>query len=157
MLKLYKEIDGQPHYWQTWEEDEDKAFIYCGVVGQVGETYIVTLEETPNFREVMQDEILKKRNEGFKEFDNEDMTYLEIEYEIDGFGSLEDLSKRHRLERHLNNALYYAGLGRVDGGSIGGGTMEVGCLVVDFEVAKRIVENVLKHTEFNNYKRIFIL
>ena len=37
------------------------------------------------------------------------------------------------------------GLGHTDGGSIGNGTMEVGCIVVDFDIAKK--ENFTKICE----------
>lgn len=159
MLKLYKEIDGRLHYWETWDEDEGRSFIHWGIVGQLGDTNIVTPENTPNYKQAIQDEITEKKVEGFKEVEKEKMMYLEIEYRIegDGFGRLDDLDKRHRLERRLDEILGWTGLGHVDGGSIGGGTMEVGCLVVDFAIAKKVVETVLKHTEFNNYSRIFIL
>ena len=40
-------------------------------------------------------------------------------------------------------------------GSIGSGTMEVGCIVVDFDIAKKVIEEKLKDTEFADYSRIF--
>jgi len=40
------------------------------------------------------------------------------------------------------------------GGSIGSGTMEVGCRVVDFEIAKKVIQDNLKGTEFGDYSRI---
>jgi len=30
----------------------------------------------------------------------------------------------------------------LDGGSIGSGTMEAGCIVVDFDIAKKIIEEI---------------
>ena len=96
-----------------------------------------------------------KINEGYSEFNEDDYVYLEIEFKIDGFGTEEDLEKRHKLEGKMNEILGWTGLGHCDGVSIGSGTMEVACLVVDFEIAKRVVEESLKNTEFNNYTRIF--
>lgn len=46
-------------------------------------------------------------------------------------------------------------MGMCDGGSIGSGSMEVCSYVVDFEVAKILIENDLAGTEFANYTRIF--
>jgi len=83
------------------------------------------------------------------------LIFLEVEYKIEGFGSEKDLDKRHKLEERLNELLGWTGLGHVDGGSIGSGTMEAGCIVVDFEVAKTVIENDLKNTEFSDYSRIF--
>lgn len=70
-------------------------------------------------------------------------------------GSGADLEKRHRLEERMNGTLGWTGLGHCDGGSIGSGTMEVCCLVVDFDIAKRVIEADLKDTEFSNYTRIY--
>ena len=33
--------------------------------------------------------------------------------------------------------------------------MELACVVVDFEIAKKVIEKDLKNTEFDNYLRIF--
>lgn len=35
------------------------------------------------------------------------------------------------------------------------GTMEVCCYVVDFDIAKKVIEEELKGTEFGNYTRIY--
>ena len=93
--------------------------------------------------------------EGYAEFDDEKLSFLEIEYKIDGFGTEEDLDKRHRLESELDEILGWTGLGHTDGGSIGSGTMEAACLVVDFDIAKKVIEKKLRNTEFADYTRIF--
>lgn len=69
-------------------------------------------------------------------------------------GDVEDLDKRHRLEDKMNETLGWTGLGMCDGGSIGSGTMEVCCYVVDFDIAKRVIEEDLKGTEFEGYTKI---
>lgn len=48
-----------------------------------------------------------------------------------------DLKKRTRLEDHLNELLGWTGLGHCDGGSIGSGTLEACCLVVDCAMTPR--------------------
>jgi len=70
-------------------------------------------------------------------------------------GTKEDVAKRHALEDRLNEALGWTGLGECDGGSIGSGTMEACCFVVDSEIAKRVIENDLAGTEFSDYLRIY--
>lgn len=70
-------------------------------------------------------------------------------------GAINDVEKRHRLEARLNETLGWTGMGMCDGGSIGSGSMEVCSYVVDFEVAKILIENDLAGTEFANYTRIF--
>jgi hypothetical protein len=69
-------------------------------------------------------------------------------------GTTADLDKRHKLEAKLNETLGWTGLGMCDGGSIGSGTMEV-CLVVDFALAKSVIETDLQGTEFADFSRIY--
>jgi hypothetical protein len=80
---------------------------------------------------------------------------LEITYKIDGFGTEEDLEKRDKLQERMDDLLGWTGLGHTDGGSTGSGTMEVACVVVDFDIAKKVIEDNLRGTEFENYTRIF--
>lgn len=155
MIKLYKLIESKLHYWETWDKDSKTAIIHWGVVGQRGQDREVKGGLFSNFRSAVQKEINEILKEGYEEFDEGNMIFLEIEYLIDGFGTEEDLDKRHRLEERLNELLGWTGLGHVDGGSIGSGTMEAGCVVVDFDIAKEIIQEDLKDTEFSDYSRIF--
>ncbi|GAA5090385.1 hypothetical protein GCM10023210_16400 [Chryseobacterium ginsengisoli] len=155
MLKLYKSIDNQLNYWETWNKDEKTAIVHWGIVGQHGQYKEVKNKLFSNFRKIIQKEIYNKLKEDYTEFDEEKIVFLEIEYTIDGFGTDEDLDKRHRLEEYLDEILGHTGLGQCDGGSIGSGTMEVGCMVVDPDIAKKVIEDNLKNTEFGNYSRIF--
>ncbi len=155
MIKLYKTIDGNLTYWETWESDDKTGIIHWGIVGNEGQNKEVKSGIFSSFRSKMKNEIDKKIKEGYAEFDQEKVSFLEIEYKIDGFGTEQDLEKRHRLEERMNQTLGWSGLGHTDGGSIGSGTMEVGCVVVDFDTAKEVIEKDLKGTEFEDYTRIF--
>ncbi len=155
MLKLYKLIDDKLSYWETWEKDEMTAIVHWGIIGQRGQYKEVKGSLFSNFKKTVQKEIDQKYKEGFAEFDEDKVAFLEVQYKIDGFGTEQDLDKRHRLEERLNQLLGWTGLGEVDGGSIGSGTMEAGCIVVDFDIAKKVIEEDLKNTEFADYSRIY--
>lgn len=155
MIKLYKQNDNELHYWETWEKDEKTAIFHWGIVGQRGQDKEIKSGLFSNFKTKVETEISKKLNEGYSEFDENRLSYLEIEYIIEGFGTEEDLDKRHRLEEIMDEVLGWTGLGHTDGGSIGSGTMEVGCIVVDYEIAKKVIEENLKNTEFSNFSRIY--
>lgn len=155
MLKLFKNIEGKLHYWETWDTDDQTVMVHWGVVGETGEHKEVKSEAFSNYRKTVKKEIKEKIREGYEEFEEDGLSFLEIEYKIDGFGTEEDLDKRHRLEEHLDELLGWTGLGQADGGSTGSGTMEAGCVVVDFDIAKRVIEENLKDTEFGNYTRIY--
>ncbi|UTN06551.1 hypothetical protein L0669_11720 [Flavobacterium bizetiae] len=155
MLKLYKQKDNQLWYWETWDKDEKTAIVHWGIVGEQGQNKEVKGGLFSSFTKNVQKEIDQKLKEGYTEFDQDKVCFLEIEYSIDGFGTEQDLEKRHRLEQKMDEVLGWTGLGHTDGGSIGSGTMEVGCMVVDFDIAKKVIEERLKGTEFGNYSRIF--
>lgn len=154
MLKLYKKIDNQLHYWETWQKDKKTTIVHWGIVGQRGQDKEVKSGLFSNSHKALQKEINSKLKEGYSEFDEDDFIFLEIEYKIDDFGTDQDLDKRYRLEEKMDELLGWTGIGHTDGGSIGSGTMEVGCIVVDFDIAKKVIEEKLKDTEFGNYSRI---
>jgi len=56
-------------------------------------------------------------------------TQLVVQFPIRGHGTVEDLDFRHQLEALLDQALRGAGLGWVDGGDIGSGTINIFAIV----------------------------
>jgi hypothetical protein len=157
MLKLYKEIDGQLQYWETWEtwgREEESAIIHYGVVGQRGVDYEIKSDDSKNFKEKVQFEIEQKLSEGFKEIDDKQMAKFDIQIPIDTFfANDEALKKRYKLYKRLDQLMGWTGLGHADGEGSGMGMMDVGCVVVDYEIAKNVIEQDLKGVElYSNYK-----
>ena len=153
MLKLYKFDEAQKQYWETWDNGDGTHTIHWGELGTHGQTRKVKGSTARKPEDQVQEESDAQLALGFQP-PEEEFTMI-IQYEIDGFGTPDDLDKRHKLEDRLNETLGWNGLGDCDGGSIGSGTMETFSYVVDFEIAKRIVESDLKGTEFENYSRIY--
>ena len=153
MLKLYK-LDGKPkQYWETWEHNGTHT-VHWGELGTQGESKEVKAGLFSKPTKLVQKEIDQRVSEGFAPVEAGDHVTLLIEYAIDGMGSSDDLDKRHRLEARMNETLGWTGLGNCDGGSVGSGTMEVCCFVVDFETARQVIERDLAGTEFGDYSRI---
>ena len=155
MLKLYKFADNEKLYWETWDNDDGTHTVHWGELGTEGKSKVVKSSLLKKATDIIQKEIDKLVSEDYRPIDDEDHYTLLIEYKVDGFGNADDLDKRHRLEARMNEKLGWAGLGACDGGSIGSDTMEVCNFVVDFEIAKKVIENNLKGTEFDNYTRIY--
>lgn len=155
MIKLYKRIDSAIHFWETWEINEKKGAIHKGIVGKRGEYREVSSKLFSSFRKEIQKEIDDYCKDGYQEVEIEDHSTLLIEFLADGMGTKEDVEKRTRLQDKMDDVLGWTGLGHCDGGSIGSGTMEVCCYVIDFETAKSVIQESLKNTEFSNYTRIF--
>lgn len=155
MLKLYKRIDNKLHYWETWSKSGKTGIVHWGKVGQRGNVKEVKSTKDIKFREEIKKEVTKKIEEGYSQLELENHKTILIEYEVEGMGTEEDLKKRYKLQDRMDETLGWLGLGSCDGGSIGSGTMEVCCFVVDFEIAKKEIENDLSDTEFENYTKIF--
>ena len=155
MLKLYKLDEKSPRYWETWDNEDGTHTVHWGVLGETGDSKTVKGSLFKKVADTIQAEVDKRVEEGYKQITLDDHRILLVEYSVDQFGTEEDLSKRHELESRLNNTLGWSGLGHCDGGSIGSGAMEACCYVVDFEIAKTVIEEDLKDTEFANYARIY--
>ncbi len=153
MLKLYKLTNSKKEYWETWDNGDGSHTVHWGELGTTGQSKEVKSSLLRKPEKIIQKEVDEMVSNGFIPIE-EEFTLL-IEYAVDGMGTKEDVEKRYRLQDRMNETLGWAGLGNCDGGSIGSGTMEVFNFVVDFEVAKQVIENDLKGTEFENYTRIY--
>jgi hypothetical protein len=78
-----------------------------------------------------------------------------IEYTLDSWGKGTDHDRRIEVEDRMNELLGWTGVGHCDGGSIGSGTMEVCCLVVDVDVAREVIEEDLRGSPYADYSRIY--
>lgn len=154
MLKLYKRIRRVLHYHEAWA-DGTKVVEHWGIVGERGDTADRRRDKKLSAEKNLRQVLSKPLADGFKPIDIEDHHVLLIEYRVEGMGSTRDLSKRHALEDRMNELLGWTGLGNCDGGSIGSGTMEVCCFVVDVKIAKRVIEENLNGTRFADYIRIY--
>ncbi|MEM7277398.1 MAG: hypothetical protein AAF385_04665 [Pseudomonadota bacterium] len=155
MLKLYKMDEQPPRYWETWDNDDGSHTVHWGALGETGNSKTIKPSLFKKATNKIQTEIDEIVSDGFGQIDLDEHRVLLIEYSVDGFGTREDLEKRHELESRMNGTLGWTGLGLCDGGSIDSGTMEVCCYVVDYELAKKIVEADLMGTEFADYTRVY--
>ncbi|HEY6095732.1 MAG TPA: hypothetical protein VIU93_12345 [Gallionellaceae bacterium] len=155
MLKLYRFVGDKKEYWETWDNENGSHTVHWGDLGSRGETKTIKSSLLKKAESIIQEEMDRLVGHGYRPIDDEDHATLLIEFAVDGMGTKEDAEKRHRLEDRMNETLGWTGLGACDGGSIGSGTMEVCNYVVDFDLAKAVIERDLADTEFSNYTRIF--
>ena len=66
MLKLYKQINKEIHYWETWYKDNKTGIVHWGVVGQRGEDKEVKSKFLSGFRKEIQKEIDKMVDDGYE-------------------------------------------------------------------------------------------
>ncbi len=154
MIKLYKTIDGVLHYHEAWEDD-GVITEHWGEVGDSGDSREHKMPKRKSEEQALQEVLGQAMANGYAELDDDGLKTVLVEYKIDGMGTDKDLEKRHALEARMSETLGWTGLGHCDGGSIGSGTMEVCCLVVDVAIATRVIQKDLESTEFANYSRIY--
>ncbi|TQV85812.1 hypothetical protein [Aliikangiella coralliicola] len=153
MLKLYRITDDKKEYWETWSNGDGSHTVHWGELGTEGNSKSVKGSFLRKPEKIIQSEVNDMVAAGFKPAEKE--VVLFIEYKVDGLGTLEDLEKRHNLQKRMDQTLGWAGLGHCDGGSTGSDTMEVCCIVIDFEIAKSVIEKDLRETAFENFTRIY--
>lgn len=150
MKTLYKKEIDSFLFFKIWKQDNDIARICYGSVGEQGVT-----EKLRYSPAIIKQETKKYQNNGYKPINFNDMYILVVEYIVNGFGTPGDLNKRYKLQDLLSDVFWWNGLGTIDGGDIGNNTMCVYCYVVDFNLAKKVIEEELKDTEFADYSRIY--
>ncbi len=137
-FKLYKRGAEGLHYHEAWAH-EGEITEHWGVCGEEGDTLAHAYDDLATGEKIMDALKRKARQAGFSSLARSKHRQLVVEIPIDGFGTEDDLDARHKIEDYLNRGLGWMGLGHVDGGSTGSGSMEVFCIVPDIKVAKEAV------------------
>jgi hypothetical protein len=155
MQKLYKQEAGRVRwYHEAWQSGRE-IVEHWGELGTPGDVKRHPLAPGSNHDDQLHAVLLDARKAGYAPIGIEEHRTLLVEYTVQGMGTAKDLKKRQALEDQLNALLGWTGLGHCDGGSIGSGTMEACCFVVDFDVAKRVVQAGLQGTPFGDFARIY--
>lgn len=155
MKKLYYPKENPTHYWEYWDNDDGSFFVHWGELGSQGKSKTLSRKLFKSAQAQITQLETAFISKGYAEIDFDDQHILLVEHVVDGFGTDDDLNKRYSLQEELDEILGWAGLGHCGGGSIGSGCMEVCCVVVDFELAKRVISEQLLHTDFADYSRIY--
>lgn len=155
MLKLYKKLKGKvTHYHEAWV-DGSWVTEHWGEIGTEGETKRYRTKKGLGEEGNISEALAAARADGFKPVGDDKHAILIIEYAVKGMGSAKDVKKRQEIQDRMDNLLGWTGLGHCDGGSIGSGSMEVCCVVVDYETAKRVIESDLVNSRFSDFSRIY--
>ena len=143
MIKLYKNSDGKLLYWETWS-NESSITLHEGVVGDTGKSFERKLKKDETISALIETLARQKNKEGFSSIPIEEHFTIIISYKIDGWGSKEDLKKRHAIQGIMDESLGWSGNGHCDGGDIGSGEMAIYNYVVDPKQGKIAIEKALK-------------
>jgi hypothetical protein len=146
VFKLYKRVNDGIDYHEAWAGGRGVVEHWgrCGTRGETKEHFADPGKEQ-GVMDAIFDEALAA---GFAPMPDEDCAWMLIHRSVEGFGTPGDLDQRHALEDYLNEELGWLGLGHCDGGSIGSGSMEAACPVVDFDIAAAAIASRLASSPF---------
>jgi predicted DNA-binding WGR domain protein len=154
-VKLFlRRSDAALLYVEAWYAD-GKVVEHWGTCGERGETREHEAPSEEEAARVLARLSKRARTKGYRPIPNSRMKMLIVEYVLDSWGSLEDLDRRHELQESFNALVGWLGLGHLDGGSIGSGSMEISLMVVDYAIAKAAIERATKGTEMAGFNRIY--
>lgn len=151
MFKLYMRRDGRLDYHEAWI-DNGEIIEHWGTCGERGETRRHAVGSGADPFALLKSLSDKPRAAGFKPIPLSRHKGLIVEREVVGFGSPDDLDRRHELEAFLDDKLGWLGLGHCDGGSIGSGSMEAYCLAVDGALGLEVLRRELAASPFTDFR-----
>jgi hypothetical protein len=154
MFKLYRRDEGRLHYREAWAH-HGEVIEHHGACGTEGETRNHPYGTPAEARRIRAALKAAARAENYRPIAPSRHRRLVVELPIEDFGDAADIVLRHTLEDFLNNRLGWLGLGHCDGGSMGSGTMEVFCFVVDMAVAREAVARELKGLDLPAEPRMY--
>jgi hypothetical protein len=149
-VKLYKHHDMQVLYREAWIDGE-AVVEHVGVCGEKGSTSQHPAAGPVGQRRVIDAFVAKAKADGFKAISETQLVGLLVSKEISGAGIRDDLRRRHALEDFLNEVTGRLSLGHCNGGSIGSGSMEAFCLVVDYGIASEAIARELASSPFSDF------
>jgi hypothetical protein len=154
-FKFYATLEGQLCYREAWFDSDLTVVSHRGICGARGEARPHSHKTHINARRTYAQLKQAARDEGFKPLPLSKHAKLVVELSLTGIGSPSDLDRRHTLEDYLNELTGVLGLGHVDGGSSGSGTMEVMSYVVNYSIAKVAISEALKDSQFSDFSSIY--
>ena len=152
MVRLYKTIHEKVFYKECWQDD-DKAIIHRGVVGNEG---IIEQVPCPNFEEFSRNFSEEYYKQGYTPLCAENSHIVIVTYQTQSSEKAQQIS--NYIIPFLNEKLGWVGLGYVDGYDISvnrrllqKAVLQIFCVVIDREIAERIIKKDLSGTPFSKY------
>jgi hypothetical protein len=144
MVKLYRRGGQAVEYWEAWDEANGFVTVHWGKLGQTGQSKSMRVPPGEPAEAFIAALAQPRRGEGYAEIDLEDHAQLVVQYRTEGWGSTDDLDRRHKVEGVLNECLGWTGNGHCDGGDIGSGSINVFSFVVDPHLARDAIVAALR-------------
>lgn len=130
MLKLYRSVKGRIHYWEAWKENT-KLVLHTGWLGHWGKTKKVDIAPGESERASIKRYAAAPREQGYAPISDDEHRLLIVQYAVEGWGDVDDLTFREEIYELVNEDLGWTGNGRAIGGDVGSGTINVFARVID--------------------------
>lgn len=143
MLKLYKTVKGRVRYWEAWKRDT-KLWVHTGLLGHWGAVKKQPIKPRESEAAAIKRYAKEPLAEGYAPIAAKDHKMLVVQFQLESWGTTDDLEARDQAILVVKNALGWSGNGDCDGGDIGSGTTNLFCDVVDPELAVREIVLALK-------------
>tara|TARA_A100000171_G_C2139965_1_gene154264 strand:+ start:8602 stop:9078 length:477 start_codon:yes stop_codon:yes gene_type:complete len=158
VFRFYKKSRGHQYYWEIEDIDTTSSMIHFGRVGQEGTKRFLKSGSGGYHQEKINKQIKFVLDQGYSKLIRKDYQILVIEYEVEKKGApLDYQAARYQLEFLLKEILKRYGLGCFDENNSGSEFTRFYCYVVDFELAKEIIDQALKKMNFKSFSKIYLL
>lgn len=148
---LYRKVDGALRF-VAFDVQDGAVLERRGTVGEVGALQRHAVAAGEDADATLGDLLAAAETEGYAPIDLDAQATLLIEYDTQDDDA--DPVDRHALQAHLDDLLHSTGLGECDSSTSGGGTLELCCFVVDFALARKVIDKALRGGPFGGYRRI---
>lgn len=149
-LRLYRPDDlGMAYLWLDLADGV--ITLKVGNIGHPGETAQYDSADWPRIR----DHLDALRDTGFAEIPDHEMEFLQIVHPVKGdMTDAHERARRDALIEHANAFLALTGQGRWVNSTTGDCMMETGFLVVDYDIARATLSDLLDASDFSDYLSI---
>ena len=145
MLKLYKTVNNETLYWETWNTDQTNAVIHWGKLGYAGDNKGIQKNSATELQNEINNSIELKKREGFEEVSLDNQYTVQINFKLKTWGSEKDLDRREEVRNIVTEHLGWTGNGRCDDGDIGSGEMSLFADVIDPHLAIKTLTKEFKN------------
>jgi hypothetical protein len=123
-------VRGRIHYWEIWKQNT-KLVVHTGWLGHWGKSKKVDIAPGESERAAIKRYAAVPREKGYAPIADDDHKVLIVQYAVEGWGDVDDLTFREEIYELVTNDLGWTGNGRAIGGDVGAGTINVFARVID--------------------------
>jgi hypothetical protein len=149
-VTMIKKEQGKPPYFIHLSASDRRLHIEEGYVGKKPKYTKYKIFDQFTDQTALKKVEKQLLSDGFEQFEHDHYHTITIRYDLatGGFGTEEDLERRHHIEDLLGEKLRRTNNGDCTGGEIGNGEFIIFCDVIDQDAALKTIQRALKRSGF---------